>query len=294
VEEPARLSMALQALDWRAATIGAAALGVLLVLLFAAWKFAGPLTLLLAAIATALALAPLVARLERWLPRVAAVLLLYFVAFLILGGIGWLVIPALSSQAQEAVDWAPQLIDTVQQWINRWNPLEQGRVVDFLKSQLTRFAGAIASLPLLIVSATFQLVLIVTLSIYWLLALPGLRQFTLSFFPRDRREQVKDVLGEMGQAMGGYIRGTVIDATAIGLLTYIGLLVIGIEFPLVLALLAFVRRVVAPALPLVGCRLAGAGGRLERDHPIRPKRDFGLQDFRSLPQQGQLAHCGSS
>jgi hypothetical protein len=78
---------------WRGVLFGGAALALALGLLAAVWLLARPLALLLAAVVIAQALAPAAARLERWLPRALAVLLIYLVALLLIGGVGWVVVP---------------------------------------------------------------------------------------------------------------------------------------------------------------------------------------------------------
>jgi len=52
----------------------------------------------------------------------------------------------------------------------------------------------------------------------------------------------------MGQTMGGYVRATGINGVIIGAMTYVGLLVIGVEYTLVLAVLAGLGEF----LPVVG------------------------------------------
>ncbi len=52
--------------------------------------------------------------------------------------------------------------------------------------------------------------------------------------------------------MGGFVRGVVIDAAIIGALVYVGLSVIGVEYTLVLALIAGLGEVVPIVGPIVG------------------------------------------
>jgi predicted PurR-regulated permease PerM len=58
----------------------------------------------------------------------------------------------------------------------------------------------------------------------------------------------------MAEAMGGYIRGVFIDSLLVGIITYIGLLIIGLDYPLVLAVLSGVLEII----PVIGPLLAGA------------------------------------
>ncbi len=251
--EPSLVRTVVQHLDWHVAAISVAFLGLMLVLLVGARAIAPALVILLAAIAIAEAMAPLVDRLERWLPRAAATILLYLVAFLFFAGIAWVVVPPVINQVQEVVDRVPGWIDTIQQWTDRWVPMDEGQVVDFLGTQFGNLTGTIATLPLALLSSGFDVALIVVVSIYWVLAMPKLLDFTLSLFPEEQREKAEAVLGEMGQTMGGYVRATLIVATIIGFIAYIGLSLIGFEYAVVVALIAGVFEII----PILGPFLAG-------------------------------------
>lgn len=85
---------------WRGSAIVGVALAVAIGTLIALWLLARPITLLLIAIIIAQALTPLVTRLERWVSRGIAVVIVYFALLLAVGGIGWLVIPPLIAEAQ--------------------------------------------------------------------------------------------------------------------------------------------------------------------------------------------------
>ncbi|MBI4497680.1 MAG: AI-2E family transporter [Chloroflexi bacterium] len=239
---------------WPAMLLGAGALALGLGILAAAWLLARPLMLLFLAIVIAEALAPLVAWLDRWLPRTVAVLLPYLVVLLALGAGGWMVVPPLVSQVQEITADVPALldIDQAQNWIARWDQLTGGRLTETVLSQLSRVANAIVLLPLVIFSSLLEIVTVLFLSMYWLMVAPSLLRFILSLFPTGQRAWAAAVLDEMGQTMGGYVRGAVIDGLIIGVLAYLGFSLIGVNFALVLAIIAGIFEIV----PVVGPILA--------------------------------------
>ncbi len=123
-----------------------------------------------------------------------------------------------------------------------------------------------ASLPLTIFASLTELLLIFFLSLYWLIAQPKLRAYVLSLVPGEQRAKTGDMLTEIGQTIGGYVRGTIIDALIVAALTYVGLLVIGLRFPLVLAIIAGIGElipVVGPilsAVPALGIALVTGDG----------------------------------
>ncbi|HEV2128508.1 MAG TPA: AI-2E family transporter [Thermomicrobiales bacterium] len=237
---------------WRGAAIAAIALALAAGALVLLWLLARPLTLLLIAIVIAQALTPIVALLEQWLPRGIAIVLVYLALVLMVGGIGWLVLPPLVAEGQTLVINAPELISRSREWLNGIDPESSNRVMAAVQSAIDRFADVLLSLPFTLFSSVIDVILIVFISLYWLIATPALSRFTLSLFPPEHQRRANDVMDAIGETMGGYVRATAINGVIIGVMTYIGLLVIGVEYTLILAVLAGLGEF----LPVVGPILA--------------------------------------
>lgn len=238
---------------WQGALALALTLAIVVVLLYVLRILARPLVLTLAAVILAQALAPAAARLQRWVPRAVAVLALYLVLVAVVGLIGWLIVPSLVRQGQDLAANAPDLVEQGRGLVDSWDPTSDGRVLQELQSALGRFSSVLVSVPFTVVSAAFSILFVLAVSIYWLLAQPALTRFVLSFFPAEHRRQAREVLHEMGQTMGGYVRGTVIDSAIIGTLTYAGLLVIGVDYPAVLGVIGGLGELV----PIIGPIISG-------------------------------------
>lgn len=223
---------------WRAAAIAGIALAIALGGLVLLWLLARPLTLLLIAVVIAQVLGPIVARLERWLSRALAIVLVYLVLVLALCGIGAVIVPPLVSEGQSLVQNAPDLVARSQEWLKGIDPDNASRVSAAVQSAIDRFSNVLLSLPFTLFSSVIDVILVIFMSIYWLIATPALSRFALSLFPPQHRRRANAVMDAMGQTMGGYVRATAINGVIIGVMTYIGLLVIGLEYTLVLAVLA--------------------------------------------------------
>jgi len=233
---------------WWLTAAGAMALVLGLATLGGLWLLVRPLALLFLGVTFAEALAPVVAWLDRWIPRLLAVLLVYFVALLVLIGLVWLIVPPLASQVLMVAGDVPMWIEQVQEWLGEFDIVPVEDIVGNITSQLAAIGSAIVALPLIIATSVIDLLFLVFVSIYWLLSTPAMNRFVLSFFPRERHARIMSTLRNIGTAMGGYVRGSAIDGAIVGLLTYIGLSIIGIEFALTLGLLAGVLEV----LPILG------------------------------------------
>ncbi|HEX6385279.1 MAG TPA: AI-2E family transporter [Anaerolineae bacterium] len=241
---------------WQLTLAGASALILGIGFLWALMLFAWPLALLILGLSIATALVPVVGWLENWLPRTVSILIVYLILLLILVAIGWIVFPPLVNQVQDAAERLPQLIGQARERLTQftpWQSLNDIPLVETVSSQLAEVSSTLVMLPLRFFSSLFDLVVVIFISLYSLIVAPQARQFALSLFPAGRRPRVDNVLGEMSQAMGGYIRGVVIDSFIVGILTYIGLVIIGVDFALVLAIMAGLMEII----PFVGPVIAG-------------------------------------
>lgn len=224
-------------------------------LLAAVWLFARPLAVVGVAIVVGEALRPLVERASRGFPRPLAVASVYLTLAVVVGTALWFALAPLVGQAQLLIDSLPTLIAQAQAWLERQDQqVTDIPLVDSLAAQLQGLAGQLLTLPLTLVSSLFELVLIVFLSLYWLLASPALGRFVRSLFPAARRERVAEVQAELSRTTGGYFRGVAINVVLVAIVTYIGLRLIGLPFPLVFAVIAGLFEII----PIVGPFLAGA------------------------------------
>jgi predicted PurR-regulated permease PerM len=241
----------------RPAVVGALVLVGGLVVVQLAWLLLRPLTLLLLAIVLAQAVEPAAHWLSRWLPWAVAVVVTYVVGVLVVASVGWLVVPRLIADVGDLAQTVPQLVDQLRQSpLGRYLPGTTAELVNELRPQIVGGAvtltGLVAALPVLLFSSLADLVSVSVMSIYWLIAAPATLRFVLSLFPDGQQERVHHLLSAAGAPMGGYVRATLLLATTIGVLSYAGLLVIGVRYPVVLATLAFVAEFIPFLGPLIG------------------------------------------
>jgi predicted PurR-regulated permease PerM len=236
---------------WRAALAGAVALILGLGTLAGIRVLAQPLAVLVLGLTVASALAPLIDLLGRWLPRIAAIVIVYLAIPLLLALLGYFAFPPLINQLQSVTTRIPDFISQVQPLLNRLGNLVPGNLIDTLTSHLSEFVSTLVSLPFMVLRSLVDLIAIIFISVYALIGAPDMRKFVLSLVPPDRQEQLGNLLHNMVWEMGGYLRGAFLDGLIIGLTTYIGLLLIGVDFPLVLGLIAGLLEIVPAVGPVI-------------------------------------------
>lgn len=224
----------------------------------------GFLVTLLIAFFFSFALEPAVNWLEhRGLRRGAGTLLMFGVAITMISVFGWIVGSVLAEQTIDFVDRAPGLIDDAESWLqeNIDESIELNRVRDqFLSDdglgeQLTGLANNVVGLGATVVSLVFQLFTIALFTFYLTADGPKLRRSICSRLKPDRQRRILGIWDLAIQKTGGYILSRTVLATVSALVTWIAFTLIGVEFPLALAVWV---GVVSQFVPVVGVYIAGA------------------------------------
>jgi predicted PurR-regulated permease PerM len=228
----------------------------------------GAVLLVFFAIILAEAIRPLVAQFERLhLPRPLGALVVYLALLVISTGIGWLLFNPIVSQASELTDQAPTYLAQAQAWFEDMqrallanDALSQGLTAlgSEALASLQSVAPALLQFPLTLVSGVFgvllSIVLIVTMSVFWLLSADKLRAFALDLLPAQAQAQGALLFSDLGRTLGGWVRGTLVAMLLIGAFTALGLALLGVPYALLLGLLAGLLEFI----PFLGPWISGA------------------------------------
>jgi predicted PurR-regulated permease PerM len=238
---------------WWISLAGAAAIIFGLGFLTMVALFARPLAYFVLGIAIAAALAPPVRWLSRWMPRGIAVVLVYVLLFAFFGALGWMVFPAFVEQIQAFANYVPDQLKNLQRMLDEQDLIDGELLADPILSGISAIGSWLLSVPLAIVDSVVNFVIVLFLSLYALLAAPRVQRFAISFVPDGRRAGGERVLANMSSAMGGYVRGVAIGGVLVAGITYGALNLMGVNYPLLLAVLAGVLEII----PILGPFISG-------------------------------------
>jgi len=211
---------------------------------------------------------PLVDFLERkGVKRIISILVLYIVIIGALAIIISSVIPPLKNQVDRLIDNIPELTHDVQHAVtnlsnNRY--VEQGlqsantdldkiskdaskhlsKYVSGFSSGIVNFVGTITEIILSVAVLPFIL-------FYLLKDGKNLPNYIVKLLPNRSRSEAKFILADMNHALSAYIRGQIFVAICIGVLLFIGYLIIGLDYALLLAIIAMVTNVVPYLGPII-------------------------------------------
>jgi predicted PurR-regulated permease PerM len=237
---------------WLFATSIAVALILGLGTLAAIRLLALPLAVLILSLTLAAALEPVVSWLGDRIPRLLAIIIVYLVVVVLLGGLLWVIIPTLVDQIVDLANRIPELIERSEDFLNRWNRRLPGdTITDTLMSHVSDLSSSLLRLPLTISTAIFGFFLILFLSFYVLLEISRMEGFLLSLFPAERRTRVREIVASMGDAVGGYVRGSIINGVIVGFLVFFGLLILNVDFAIAFGVLAGILELIPTMGPII-------------------------------------------
>lgn len=210
-------------------------------------------------------LRPLVDYMERHkLKRALSVIIIYVVIALILAGFSVLVWPSLREQLWNFIENTPTLINSLTSqlteleqngFLSRYLPEDSdlvSRLSDFLSQGITQVSDYVAGLfsvvsNLVIILATFPIML------YYMLKEGSKFGTNLTLLlPRHYRKDGEETVHEIDDALSNYIVGRVIVNVALGILMYIGFLILGLPYALLLTMVSIILNFI----PYVGAILA--------------------------------------
>lgn len=187
------------------------------------------------------ALHPLVVFLERFrVPRVLGILLIYAVVFGFFGMSLVGTIPTLVVQSGRLVSELPNFLARL---LPYWN-IDPSAI----SQQITPIGESLVKVTLGIFSNFLAVVTVLVFTFYFLLERRHADEILTSIFGDEVAKQVLTLLRSIERRLGSWVRGQLLLMVAVGVLSYIGLLILRIEYALPLAILAGLLELV----PMVG------------------------------------------
>lgn len=212
------------------------------------------------ALFAALGLDPVVRSLQRrHVPRTWGIVIVYSVFTLLLVGVMWLVVPTVIRQIAQFLDSIPTMIADFQNTdAYAWLRDQFGDQVPVWLDQLQAFitnpnniatiGGGVLQVGVGIATTISGIIIIIVLSLYFLASLDQMKSAFYRLAPARNREFVGEMTEEITGSVGSYLMGMVVLAFFNSVITFILYSILGLPFPLLLAVVAFCLTII----PLVG------------------------------------------
>jgi predicted PurR-regulated permease PerM len=199
---------------------------------------------------------------RRGLRRGQAVVVVLMGLLITVGLIGWIVVPTLVDQVNLLIDKTPGYLTDLQnnrlvtRLDNRFHitqQVQESAASSIDEGTVSSVMGGVLGAGRALVDGVVAVVTVFVLTVYLMAALPSVKAACYKLVPQRRRARVVFLGEEISRRVGGYVLGQTCVAVINGLLTWIMLVVLGLPFPAVLAVLAGVLALV----PIVGTIIGG-------------------------------------
>jgi predicted PurR-regulated permease PerM len=231
--------------------------------LYVVYLLRRPLSWLVIAVFIAIAVSGPVNVLSRHMRRGFAIAVVYVTLLLIPIGLGALLIPSLVNQGEDLANNAPEYAQDVTDFVNENETLRNLNddydittklqdEAEKLPSKIGDAAGTLRDIGIGFVNSVFAGLTILILSIFMV---SGGRRWIERFLETrnpEQKERIGRALDHIGNAVGNYVAGALLQATIAGITSFIVLTILGVPFAGPLALVVFFFDLI----PLVGATLA--------------------------------------
>lgn len=177
-----------------------------------------------------------------------------FAAF---GALLWFGIPALAEQMRGLTAELPRIRALIAQ-LGEWLQDRTGLNIEIIGDSILDTAVADAEIlgRARSVAEAILLPLLILIGGIFAVARPNERLLSplLHAVPRDRRDSFRELFVLLGERLKGWVRGTLMAMVAVGILTTVGLWIIGVRFALLLGLISGLFEII----PILGPWAAGA------------------------------------
>ena len=201
------------------------------------------------------------------LPRLIAVILIYLVVAALLGLVGWIVVfpvlNELSNLSSEIPDYADQLEGVREAYEDIREEYPQLESFDDELSEIgsrlsENVSEMLIGLPTRVARLAFDALSVFFISILLITNRERLRDLTLSLVHPDHRDRWQDVLTKIWTRLGFFLRAKIIVMVIVGVMAYAGLFLLGVRFPLLLAIIVALGQIIPrigpwfARVPLIG------------------------------------------
>jgi len=193
---------------------------------------------------------------RRRVPRLLGVIFIYLVILLFLALIVALVFPPLADQIKQLASSFPGFMEKIglsfkELWGNYQIEGNLQTLLDKAGNKLTQATSSIFSTIIGLFGGLFSAVIILVISFYLAVQEKGAKRFIISLTPGDHQRYLSDLIDRIEAKIGSWLRGQLLLMLIIGILTYIGLSLLGVKYALTLALIAGLLEIVPFIGPII-------------------------------------------
>lgn len=186
---------------------------------------------------------------EKRLPKVFAVLIPYLAIIVAIFLLILPLVPFVAEQIQSLINSFPRFIDMSAETFGI--TIDPGQLRGYINSEINNLGKSALNVTTQVFGGLFSVITVFVVSFYLLMYNDSYKRFMASLFHKNDREYVQTTLNHINDKLGAWMRGQILLSIIIGLLSWIGLTILGLPYALPLALLAGLLEVVPTVGPIL-------------------------------------------
>ncbi len=226
------------------------------------------LVLMLVSVILAAGISPLTAaiqarpigRRQRHISQPGAILIVYLGLLLLIILMAGIILTPTITETRDFIATLPQILQNLERVAANlevrysWLP-DLSAIVTRLPQELaglSRYFGTAAGAVFRALGGVLSLATVLFMTFYMLVEGRQIKRGFLTLFPRDRQDQVEEILRRIGRRFGGWVRGQLLLGLIIGVVVGIGALFLRLPYALLLGLVAGITELIPIAGPILG------------------------------------------
>ncbi|MEA2161242.1 MAG: hypothetical protein QOD66_3622 [Solirubrobacteraceae bacterium] len=161
------------------------------------------------------------------------------------------IIPVFTHEINQFVNSLPSIVDSLRHRLGHLtgnSPSKAGHQIQQFVNGYTqhpsKLLGPIASIGASVAAAIAAIIVVILTAVYTAIQPEPLLNGVVRVVPPRRRPQAMHILGRLKTAYLGWLRGLVIGMVLLGVLTYLGLRIVGLDFAAFFAILTAIAMIV--------------------------------------------------
>ncbi len=218
------------------------------------------IALIFIALILASALDPFVDWLGKFkIPRGVGIIVIYILILSIISSVIIMIIPPITAEVKLIANDFPiyyeKVVDGFNYFTTNRNDIQIAdqlqNSLDTITGNLSRAASGVFDTLMGIFGGLFSFFLVLVITFYFTVEEEGLKRFIKSVTPTQYQPYLMQLVSRIQKKLGYWLRGQLILSVIIFVLTFIGLTVLGVEYALLLALMAGIFEIIPYMGPMI-------------------------------------------
>lgn len=193
---------------------------------------------------------------ERHIPIWLSVLLPLLGLLILIALVGYFVVPNLVSESRQFATHLPDYISSLRAQFGFNFHLNTNSLRQTLQSHYGSLSSALITVTTKVVTLVVGVITVIVVTLYWLGSYDRIRATLITYFPKNTQKRADDIWTRVEKKLVSWFQAQLLLSVAVGVLVWIGALIVGLPFAGVLGLISGVLEII-PTLGPIAAAMPG-------------------------------------